>query len=192
MAEKNEKPLHADHRARMQKRVEENGIESLAEHEALEYLLFFAIPRKDTNALAHRLIQKFGSYCNVLDASEEELKTVEGIGAGSARLLHSVMGFARYYSLAKRGKRPALDTPVARKRYVEPLFFGLSNEALYLIPMDDKYQPLRQVRLAEGLPNKVTFDFSQAARAAVAAGATCAMLAHNHPRGLAIPSREDL
>ena len=77
---KKPKPLHEAHRARMQERVKRDGLESLAEHEALEYLLFFAIPRQNTNPLAHRLIQHFGSYCNVLDASEEELCKVEGVG----------------------------------------------------------------------------------------------------------------
>ncbi|MDY5326046.1 MAG: DNA repair protein RadC, partial [Gemmiger sp.] len=61
--------IHADHRSRMQKRVEREGLTSLAAHEVLEYLLFFAIPRKDTNALAHRLIQHFGGFCEVLEAS---------------------------------------------------------------------------------------------------------------------------
>ena len=63
MADEN---LHAKHRARMQERVERDGLDSLAEHEALEYLLFLSIPRADTNALAHSLIQHFGDFCKVL------------------------------------------------------------------------------------------------------------------------------
>ena len=75
MADEN---LHAKHRARMQERVERDGLDSLAEHEALEYLLFLSIPRADTNALAHRLIQHFGDFCKVLEAEPEELMQVEG------------------------------------------------------------------------------------------------------------------
>ena len=102
MADEN---LHAKHRARMQERVERDGLDSLAEHEALEYLLFLSIPRADTNALAHRLIQHFGDFCKVLEAEPEELMQVEGVGPKSARLISTVMACSRYYELKKR--RPA-------------------------------------------------------------------------------------
>ena len=99
MADEN---LHAKHRARMQERVERDGLDSLAEHEALEYLLFLSIPRADTNALAHRLIQHFGDFCKVLEAEPEELMRVEGVGPKSARLISTVMACSRYYELKKR------------------------------------------------------------------------------------------
>lgn len=188
---KQQKPLHADHRARMQARVRRDGLESLAEHEALEYLLFFAIPRKNTNPIAHALIQQFGSFCRVLEASEEELAKVEGIGPSSARLIHSVLEFARYYSLHKRSRRITLKDTDKAIEYVRPLFFGFQQEALYLIAMDDHYTPLRDIRVAEGLPNKLTFDMNKLARAAVSTGCTCAILAHNHPSGLAVASEAD-
>ena len=70
--------IHEEHRARMQERVARDGLTSLAAHEVLEYLLYFSIPRRDTNPLAHRLIQHFGGFCQVLDASEEELMQVQG------------------------------------------------------------------------------------------------------------------
>ena len=77
MAEEN---LHANHRARMQERVDRDGLDSLAEHEALEYLLFLSIPRADTNELAHRLINHFGDFCKVMEAEPDELMQVEGVG----------------------------------------------------------------------------------------------------------------
>ena len=89
--------IHEEHRARMQERVARDGLTSLAAHEVLEYLLYFSIPRRDTNPLAHRLIQHFGGFCQVLDASEEELMQVQGIGPASARLLHSFRDVARFY-----------------------------------------------------------------------------------------------
>ena len=98
--------MHENHRARMQARVERDGLESLAEHEALEYLLFLAIPRQDTNELAHRLIQHFGDFCKVMEAEPDELMQVEGIGPKSARLIATVMAFSRYYDLKKRKVRP--------------------------------------------------------------------------------------
>lgn len=93
--------IHEEHRARMQERVARDGLTSLAAHEVLEYLLYFSIPRRDTNPLAHRLIQHFGGFCQVLDASEEELMQVQGIGPASARLLHSFRDVARFYQIQK-------------------------------------------------------------------------------------------
>ena len=69
MADGKERPIHENHRARMQERVAHNGMESLAEHEVLEYMLYLAIPRQDTNPLAHRLIDHFGSFCRVMEAT---------------------------------------------------------------------------------------------------------------------------
>ena len=138
-AEKKEKPMHADHRARMQQRVQREGLASLAPHEVLEYLLYFAIPRRDTNALAHRLINHFGSYCNVLDASEEELCKVEGIGPASARLIASLHGFEQVYQLQlRRSETRPLRTAEDRIAYARPLFYGARNECCYLIALNDK------------------------------------------------------
>ena len=91
--------LHENHRARMQARVERDGLESLAEHEALEYLLYLSIPRMDTNELAHRLIEHFGDFCKVMEAEPEELAQVDGIGPKSAHLISTVMAYSRYYTL---------------------------------------------------------------------------------------------
>lgn len=194
MAQSNrEKPLHADHRSRMQERVRREGLGSLAAHEVLEYLLFFSIPRKDTNALAHRLIQHFGSYCNVLDASEEELLKVEGIGPASARLIASIRSFDQYYLLQQRRGRPRpLSDEASRIEYVRPLFYSEHNEICYLIAMNDQYMPLRDIRVSEGVPNHVAINTRKMARDAVSCGCTCAFLAHNHPTGLAAPSSADV
>lgn len=186
------RPLHENHRARMQARVERDGLESLAEHEALEYLLFLAIPRRDTNELAHRLIQYFGNFCRVMEAEPQELMRVEGIGPKSARLIHTVMEFGRYYGLKKRKRRIALDQPERAAEYVKPLFFGSQNEMLYLILLDDKCCPVRDMRIAEGIPNRVPVDTRKLLRDVARTDATCGILAHNHPTGLALPSESDL
>ena len=144
MADEN---LHAKHRARMQERVERDGLDSLAEHEALEYLLFLSIPRADTNALAHRLIQHFGDFCKVLEAAPEELMQVEGVGPKSARLISTVMACSRYYELKKRKTRLSLNSAETAIAYVKPLFRGVQNEQLYLILLDDACRPVQDLSL---------------------------------------------
>ena len=184
--------LHEEHRARMRERVERDGLESLAEHEALEYLLYLAIPRRDTNELAHRLIQYFGSFCKVMEASPQELVQVKGVGPRSAQVICDVMAFSRYYALKKRNPCPTLDTTENAIQYVKPLFAGLQNEVLYLILMDDTCHPLCDLRVAEGVPNRVSFDSRKLVRDTARTSATCSILAHNHPTGLALPSHADM
>ena len=104
MADGKERPIHENHRARMQERVAHNGMESLAEHEVLEYMLYLAIPRQDTNPLAHRLIDHFGSFCRVMEATPQELMQVKGVGPRSAQLISDIMEFGRYYAVKKRKK----------------------------------------------------------------------------------------
>ena len=188
MADEN---LHAKHRARMQERVERDGLDSLAEHEALEYLLFLSIPRADTNALAHRLIQHFGDFCKVLEAEPEELMQVEGVGPKSARLISTVMACSRYYELKKRKTRLSLNSAETAIAYVKPLFRGVQNEQLYLILLDDACRPVQDLRIAEGVPNRVAVDTRKLLRAVARTNSTCGILAHNHPTGLAIPSEAD-
>jgi len=77
--------LNAGHRQRMQKRFYEVGFEGFAPHEIIEFILFYSIPRVDTNKIAHRLIDRYGSVKGVLDADVEELKRF-GLGSSTAEL----------------------------------------------------------------------------------------------------------
>ena len=86
-----ESSQHTGHRQRMRARVEQYGLGSLAPHEALEYVLYITNTRKDTNGLAHVLMDRFGDFAGVLDASEEDLLTVEGVGPSTARMLLSLL-----------------------------------------------------------------------------------------------------
>ena len=79
---------HQGHRQRMRERVQNYGLDSLADHEVLEYILYTTNAQRDTNEIAYNLLERFGDFASVLEASEEELCTVEGIGPTSARLLH--------------------------------------------------------------------------------------------------------
>lgn len=104
--EKKKEQLHKDHRSRLRKRYEENGLDSFEDHNVLELLLFYAIPRRDTNPAAHRLISKFGSLSGVFSASVEELQTVEGIGKSSAEYLALVRETGRRCMLDALSERP--------------------------------------------------------------------------------------
>lgn len=88
---------HMGHRQRMLDKFRRFGLEIFSDHEVLEMLLYFAVRQGDTNPTAHRLMQRFGSLHAVLEATEDELQTVEGVGPRSAELLHLCFAlFHRY------------------------------------------------------------------------------------------------
>ena len=190
---KKDEGIHAAHRSRMQQRVEREGLTSLAAHEVLEYLLFFSIPRKDTNALAHRLIQHFGGFCEVLDATEEQLMEVDGIGPASARLIHSFREVERCYEIQRlKEQHICLNTSKICSEYVRPLFSDTHKEQFFMIAMNDSLEPLKNICIGVGSPNAVKLDASYVIRSAVNSHCTCVLLAHNHPAGLPVASSEDV
>ena len=116
---------------------------------------------------------------------------VEGVGPKSARLISTVMACSRYYELKKRKTRLSLNSAETAIAYVKPLFRGVPNEQLYLILLDDACRPVQDLRIAEGVPNRVAVDTRKLLRAVARTNSTCGILAHNHPTGLAIPSEAD-
>lgn len=187
-----EKSIHDHHRERMYERVRKNGFEGFSDHEVLEYMLYFALPRIDTNPLAHALIDHFGGYAQVLEASEEELRAVPGIGPASARLIHSILMFSRHYQISKTRSFKQLDSCEKLVEYCVPLFHGITNERIYIIMMDDRLKLLGTVLLGEGAANSVDVPSRKLVDIALRYGATNVVLAHNHPGGFALPSQADI
>src|SRR5699024_10672430 len=87
--------VHRQHRERVKSRFLAEGMDHMPPHNALELLLFYAIPQGDVNGLAHRLIERFGSYSAVIDAPYEQLLEVDGIGPHAATLLKLLPASAR-------------------------------------------------------------------------------------------------
>ena len=186
------RPVHSDHRRRMRERVRRDGLESLAEHEALEYVLFFVIPRQNTNPIAHALLARFGTFANVLEADEAELAQVDGVGAAAAHFLHTLSEVDRYYLTSRLRTRPRLSTSEDLFNYLVPLFRGLRQERLLMLALDDRRRLLRTIWLDAGSASDVNFDVRRIAAEAVRAGAANVVLAHNHPDGTVLPSWDDI
>ena len=188
-----ESDLHANHRQRMRRRFEQQGgFSGFAEHEVLEYILYLALPRVDTNPLAHRLIDRFGGLCQVLEASEADILTVEGAGPAVARLLTTMHAANRYYS-QNRGRAPrAFQSLEEVAAYLIPQFYGAVTEQVYALLLDDRNSPVTLQKVTEGTVNEAVMARTQIARLAVQHHATQVVLAHNHPAGAALPSSSDL
>lgn len=191
MAPKND-DIHKNHRQRMSDRFAENRFDGFAEHEILEYMLFFVIPRIDVNPLAHRLIDHFGSLAKVLEASEHELKQVAGVGEKTARFLVMVMQAGCVYQRSNAAPPKVFTSLEEIANFVVPLFHGANTELVYALFLDDRNSLIQHKRMAEGSANEAAFSKKALVQAAVRLGATQVVLAHNHPGGVALPSAGDL
>ena len=183
--------IHSGHRKRTRQRYLSQGLEGFSDHEVLELLLYYAIPRADVNPLAHRLMERFGSFHGVLDAEPGELTEVEGVGESAAALLRLIRDVNRRYLLDKQEKRPRITGSEDAGKLFLPYFFGLREERVYAAFLDDELRLLKCRLLFEGGINYAPLSVRKLVEAALREKATGVILAHNHPAGQAIPSVED-
>jgi len=183
--------MYDGHRQRLRDRFEQFGPDSLKDHELLELLLFFSIPRRNTNAIAHELISRFGSLSAVLAAPLNELNTVEGIGDASALFLCLVNEIARRARMTSIAKTP-LNTLGELCDYCCELLAGERSEQFCVILMDARFNLIRTVRLSAGIPDSVAVYPRLIAEQALKSGAMKVTLVHNHPAGDCTPSPDDI
>ena len=187
-----EKLLHSGHRQRLKDRFLREGLDNFEEHQVLELLLFYGIPQRDTNPIAHDLMQRFGSLSRVLEASPEELMEVNYIGDNVATLFKLVTALGRYYQVNCAMREKILTTIDECGKYLTPFFFGRQQETVFLLCLDAKCKVLCCEKVGQGGVNSAGVPIRQIVETALKANATSAILAHNHPSGLALPSREDV
>ena len=183
---------HQGHRQRMRARVEQYGLESLVPHEALEYILYITNARRDTNGLAHDLIERFGDFAGVLEASEEDLLTVEGVGPATARMLHLLPQISRYYTQSSMHGRKSLKTTEELAEYLMKQFAGAAQERALLAALDSRSRVKGLFWLRDGTGSRVSLELKDVVAAALKGGTDRVVLCHNHPNGIVLPSREDL
>ena len=189
MAEKNR---HAGHRKRMRERVQNYGLDSLAEHEALEYILYTTNAQRDTNEIAYDLLERFGDFASVLEASEEELCTVEGVGPASARLLHMLPQVSRYYGRIRTKGERCFKTTEQLGSFLMAKFAWSDYERAMLVSLSTRRYIKSAVWLREGTSDRVSLDVKDVVAAAIKGGTDTVVLCHNHPNGAALPSIEDM
>ena len=184
--------IHKGHRERLKQRFLENGLDNFTDIQALELLLFYAIPQRDTNPIAHALLEHFGGLSQVLDASPEELKKVSGISDHSATLISLVTQLGRFYQVDSAQRVQCLTTLEACGEYMVPYFFGRSTETVFLLCLDAKCKVLCCKEVGQGSVNSASVSVRKIVETALGANATTVVLAHNHPSGVALPSGEDV
>lgn len=184
--------VHDGHRKRLRQRFMDEGLDHFSDIQVLELLLFYAIARQDTNPIAHRLLDHFGSLSQVLEAPVEELCKVEGVGENTAVYLRLVTQVGRWYQKDRAARVKMLPTLESCARYLQPYFFGQSVETVYLLCLDAKCKLLCCRKIAQGDVNSTDLSIRKIVETALSANASSVLLAHNHPGGMAIPSYEDI
>ena len=184
--------MHDGHRERLKERFVQNGLDNFEDHEVLELLLFYCMPRINTNDIAHELIRTFGGLPGVFEATPDELQKVTGIGKNAAVFLNLISSATRYYQVEKAEVAIPMTTVEQFGQAFTPLFSGRRNEMIYLLCLDAKCKRICCTLLSEGSVNCAGVSVRKIVERALAVNATSVVLAHNHPSGVAVPSSEDI
>ncbi len=184
--------IHTGHRQRLRARFQAEGLEHFADHEVLELLLFYGRTRGDTNAIAHALLDTFGSLKGVLEADPADLMTVRGVGEEVATLLSLPVPLFRRYTACLIAEKRRLSSTEEAESYCAALLTGLRSERFYVLCLDTKGGLLGARMAAEGTLDQVPAYPRIVADIALRHNAAAVLLCHNHPSGDPTPSREDI
>lgn len=183
--------VHDGHRERMRTTFLEHGLDGMNDINALELLLFYAVPRRDTNETAHLLLERFGTLDKVFAASVEELCEVEGVGEYAASLIALVPQIMKKSLLAKSREKKIIRSSREAGEYLLPFFLNEQDEVIYLLCMDSRRAVICCTEMGRGSVNSVDTSIRRIVEKALRVKACTAIIAHNHPDGLPVPSRED-
>lgn len=185
--------VHAGHRKRLRQRfINDGNLNNFQSHEVLELLLFYALPRRDTNALAHKIINKYGSLKRVFEMPAEELINNRDLTENAAVLLSLIKQVAKDYILSETESRLKIRSKNDAAGIVEPLLAHRINEAFCIICLDVNQNVINIECFEEGEPGYTDIDVDRVIAKVVEHKAAFAIIAHNHPNGTYSPSSDDI
>lgn len=184
--------MHEGHRERLKKRFLAEGLDNFTDVQVLELLLFYAIPQRDTNPLAHELIAHFGSLSQVFRASAEELEKIPGIKRNASTLIKLVPDVMRFIGVDEIMNTRILPTIESCGEYLKRFLSHRENETVFLLCLDSKCKVLCCKEIGEGNVNSAAISIRRIVETALGVNASSVVLAHNHPSGIALPSAEDV
>ena len=187
----NKSVLHSGHRERVKQSFMSDGGSYVADHELLELLLFFSIPRVDTNETAHRLINECGSLSKAVYASPEKLLSVEGVGQNTVVFFEAIKELFKRLQMQRFSPDTTFDNLHAVGEYLVKYFYGYKDERLCAMLFDSGMHLIETVTLSHGSSNGTVFDPRSLARTALLRDATRVIISHNHPGGVAFAGAHD-
>lgn len=175
----------------MREKFRGGGGEALADHEILEMLLFYSIPRINTNETAHRLIDHFGGLSGLLAAKRHELTAVPGIGEQSADLIGLLAELYRRIDREDDKEPTQFNDLDEVGRYLVSQLDGLPRERVLVLLLSADFRLITTHQISEGGVNTSNVDVRQIMEYAILAKASHIVLAHNHPDPILTPSEAD-
>ncbi len=182
---------HAGHRDRLKKKFLKNGAEVMEKHEILELMLFYSIPRRDTNPIAHELLNKFGSISSLIDAPTEILRQ-EGISENTIVYLKMIPELCRLYMGERAEKSAELFDLASAVKIISAKFIGRTEEAVVLMLLNSARVRLFCEIVSYGTVSSCEMYSRKMMELAISNKATYAVVAHNHPSGSLMPSKDDI
>lgn len=183
--------IHKGHRERL-RQLAEKGLQNLPEHQVLELLLSYIIPQKDTNPLAHNLINKFGSLAGVFEATPAKLKQVNGIGDVAASFIHMCSQIPQIYKDSKIKDKVIIASPRQAMEYFNEIISIGPVEKFYIAYLNSKCEVIKTENFTNGSISKIAVDIKALTFSILEQNASGIIICHTHPNGLAKPSQEDL
>ena len=177
-----ERSVHQGHRERVKQRFLKHNLDVFEEHQILELLLFYGLPRADTNPIAHELLDRFGTISGVCDAPIEELTRTKGITQNVAILLKLIPQLSRHYINTQTSDKERIYDTNSAMRIISPQFIGRKNEMVVLVLMDSKNRVLYCGVVTEGNVNTVPLYIRKIITLAATYNAAEAIIAHIVPR----------
>lgn len=185
--------IHSGHRTRLRTRARNGGLRTFEPHQVLEFILFFSIPQKDTNPLAHELLNRFKTIAGVFNADIEELMQVPGVSEYTATFLTSFPEIFRFYLFSSRNKLDSLKERDDVRSYLECYYMGYKKETpIVLLLNQDRELITEPIELSEGGADCSSISVRQIVTVALRHNTSHLILAHNHPAGDAMPSDADI
>nr|PZN88394.1 MAG: hypothetical protein DIU57_00315 [Pseudomonadota bacterium] len=185
-------PSYLGHRQRLRDRFRTGGPDALPDYELLELVLFRAIPRRDTKELAKRLIAKFGSFAEVINAPENRLAEVKGVGEAVITELKLIKAAALRLLRGEIMRRPALSSWHQVVEYCRAAMAFEPREQFRILFLDKRNQLIADEVQQEGTVDHTPVYVREVVKRALELSATAIVLVHNHPSGDPMPSRADI
>ena len=184
---------HNFHRKHMRERFHEAGFRGMADHNVLEMLLYFGSPRKDTNDIAHDLINRFGSYADVFEANLHDLMKVKGMTETAAYLIKMIIPFYNRYVDNLSERKPSPFTTEEIVEFLRPKYHeGSCRERVFVLCYDSSGHLITCRLLNEGDISSAAFDIREFGRIVLETNCSSVIISHNHPHSMSLPSNDDI
>ena len=181
--------IHKDHRSRLKTQFIEHGLEPLTDVQKLELLLFYAIPQKDTNPIAHELISTFGSLKNVFKASHSQLMQVNGVKENTATLITLTNSMLNYTE--RPSNKTTISSSSIAKDFATRFYYNVDVEQFYVICLTKSNDVIKSFMIKSGTIDEVDVQIRTITQVALDCKCNKIIISHNHPNGKAQMSDED-